>query len=359
MQKFLNYFISKKKIFISISVVSLILFTINFLSFSSTNSKDINIKNHAKTEHPGHKEDFLMEHIKDSHLWHFATIGHTHITIPLPIIIFSKIKGLQIFLSSKFFDKNHKRKFYKNYSLDKKGKIISADKDEKIYDLSITKNIFSMIISMVLMLFIFLKAAMLYKTKIDYVPRGFWMLVEILVNFVKEEIAIPNIGKEHYLKFMPFLLTIFFFIWINNLMGLLPGSANVTGNISITFALAFFTFIITNINGNKEYWKHIFYTPGIPKWLLPIMIPVEVIGMFTKPFSLMIRLFANITAGHIILLSIINIVFIFKNPLAGFVSVPFGVFMFLIKLLVAFLQSYVFTLMSSIYFGSAVAEEAH
>ncbi len=330
-----------KKIFLSICIF-----------FSLQNTLWANNNNGIKKE----KEDFVMTHISDSHEWHFATIGHKHISIPLPVILYKKGKGFDIFISSKFKDNHHKKKSYNGYILDSNNKIISTNQSDKIYDFSITKNIASMFISMLLLLIIFMISASKYKKNTNISPKGFWMLLEIFIFFVRDEIAIPNIGRKHHKKFMPYLLTIFFFIWLNNLMGLLPGSANVTGSISITLSLAVLTFIITNINGNKNYWKHVFATPGVPKWLLPIMIPVEIIGLFTKPFSLMIRLFANITAGHIILLSIINIIFIFKSSFAGFVSVPFGAFMFLLKLLVAFLQAYVFTLMSAIYFGNAVDE---
>jgi F-type H+-transporting ATPase subunit a len=197
-------------------------------------------------------------------------------------------------------------------------------------------------------------AAKRYKQNIYTVPRGFWGFLELIIGFVKNEIAIPNIGTKMHLHFMPYLLTIFFFIWINKLMGILPGSANVTGNISVTLVLASFTFIMTAIYGNKDYWGHVFNPPGIPKWLLPIMVPIEILGLFIKPISLMIRLFANITAGHIILLSIIGLIFVFKTALAGIVTVPFGTFMFLLELMVAFLQAYIFTLLSAIYFGMAV-----
>ncbi|MCP3658824.1 MAG: F0F1 ATP synthase subunit A [Bacteroidetes bacterium] len=307
-------------------------------------------------DHKSENSNFLMDHIADSHEWHIATIGHKHISVPLPVILYKVGHGVDMFLSNKFINQEHKRIPCKGYILNYKGKIKSIDK-AKVYDLSLTKNIVSMLISVILMFIIFITASRKYKKRPKSAPKGFWMFIEMLIVFIKDEIAVPNIGKKQYTKFMPYLLTIFFFIWINNLMGLLPGSANVTGNIAVTLTLAAFTFIITNINGNKNYWAHIFKPSGIPFWLLPIMIPVEIIGLFTKPFSLMIRLFANITAGHIILLSIINIIFIFKSPAAGLVSVPFGAFMFMLKLLVAFLQAYVFTLMSAIYFGHAVDED--
>ncbi len=312
------------------------------------------------------KKDFVIEHILDAYEWHFATINEYRISIPLPVIIYRIGHGFDIFLSNKFHNKSthsdldkdiHKDIVgsYKGYFL-KNGKVTYKDSGTKIYDLSITKNVVAMLISFVLMCVIFILAARKYRYNFNIAPKGFWMFIELIIVFVRDEIAKPNIGLKKYKKFMPFLLTLFFFIWVNNLLGLLPGAANVTGNISITLTLALLTFLVTNISGKKEYWKHVFSTPGVPKWLLPIMVPIEIIGLFTKPFSLMIRLFANITAGHIILLSIINIIFIFKSCWLGFVSVPFGVFMFMLKLLVAFLQAYVFTLMSAIYFGNAVSE---
>jgi F-type H+-transporting ATPase subunit a len=181
--------------------------------------------------------------------------------------------------------------------------------------------------------------------------------------FVRDDIAISNLGEHRYEKFMPYLLTVFFFILINNLMGLIPFpppfGANVTGNIAVTLTLALFTFFITQINGSKTYWKHIYATPGVPVWLLPIMFPVELIGMFTKPFALMVRLFANITAGHIIVLSLVSLIFIFKSLAVAPVSILFVIFMDCLELLVAFLQAYVFTLLSALFIGLAVKEEHH
>jgi F-type H+-transporting ATPase subunit a len=299
-------------------------------------------------------DDFIMHHVKDAHEWHFATIGHTHITLPLPVIIYSPHKGLAIFSSSRFTDEHHQRVPYKGYLLNYNEKIIALDPSHVFYDLSLTKNITAMLVSVLALLVIFITAAQHYKRKPQEAPHGFWALIELLICFVKDEIAIPNIGKKNYIRFMPYLLSVFFFIWLNNLIGLLPGAANVTGNISVTLVLALFTFVITNLNGNKHYWGHLFNTPGVPRWLAPIMIPVELLSLFTKPFSLMIRLFANITAGHIILLSIIGLIFTLKSTWVGIISVPFGAFMFLLKLLVAFLQAYIFTLLSAIYLSAAV-----
>ena len=299
----------------------------------------------------------IMNHVKDAHAWHLATLRGTPVTIPLPIIICSPDRGIETFSSSRFFDTHHRSISYQGYRLDADEKIIAVDKDRVFYDLSITKNVAYMLINVLLLSIIVLAAARNYQHRPQAVPRGGWALLELLICFVRDEIAIPNIGPKKYEQFMPYLLSVFFFIWLNNLLGLLPGAANVTGNISITLVLALFTFVITNTKGSKHYWKHVFNTPGIPRWLAPIMVPVELLGLFTKPFSLMIRLFANITAGHVILISIISLIFILKNVLVGAISVPFGAFMLLLKLLVAFLQAYIFTLLSSIYFGAAV--ESH
>jgi F-type H+-transporting ATPase subunit a len=304
------------------------------------------------------KKDFIMHHISDSHEWHFATIGQTPITLALPIILVSKDRGLEVFLSSSLLDHQQQRITYNGYQLDDHDHIVDSDASRKFYDLSITKNIAFMWISVVILLMILLLAARRSRKHLYTPPKGFGAFLELMISFIKDDIAIPNIGQQHYMRFLPYLLSIFFFIWFNNLLGLLPGAANVTGNISITLVLAGFTFVITAINANKGYWGHLFNPPGVPKWLAPIMVPVEILGLFTKPFSLMIRLFANITAGHIILLSIISLIFIFKTAWAGLLSVPFGIFMFLLKLLVAFLQAYIFTLLSAIYFGMAV-EESH
>ena len=190
--------------------------------------------------------------------------------------------------------------------------------------------------------------------------------MELMIIFVRDDIARPAIGEKYYNRYLPFLLTVFFFIWLNNLLGLVPlfpGGANLTGNIAVPMVLAAMVFIITTISGKKTYWKHIFAMPGVPKPVLLILTPVEIIGMLLKPFVLMIRLFANITAGHIIILSFFSLIFIFGeiNPVAGYgasiMSVSFVIFMSFLELLVAFLQAYVFTLLAAIYFGSAVEEE--
>jgi len=312
----------------------------------------------------------IMHHIIDSHDWHlFDWRGHA-VSIPLPIILFHKGKGLTAFMSSQF---NHGHDTYLGYKLDH-GSIIFVDKlgikndkeSAKIWDFSITKNVASLFLSIFILLFFFLKTRRRYLQKPHEAPRGIDGFLEIMILFVRDDIAKPAIGEKYYNRYMPFLLTVFFFIWLNNLLGLIPifpGGANLTGNIAVPMVMAAMVFIITTLSGKKTYWQHIFAMPGVPKPVLLILTPVEIMGAFLKPFVLMIRLFANITAGHIIILSFFSLIFIFGeiNPVAGYgasiLSVGFVIFMTLLELLVAFLQAYVFTLLSAIYFGAAVEEE--
>lgn len=330
---------------------------------------------------------FIFDHIADAHDWHIISIGEKHISIPLPVILYSKEKGLVAFWSSKF---HHGHAEYKGFHLggegetilktnkegenkviEVKGKIVEtlANGTEVLpFDISITKNIAALFFSIFIILLLFLKIANAYKQNPIAPPRGIQSLFEPIILFVRDELAKPAIGKR-YEYFMPYLLTVFFFIWINNLLGLIPifpGGANVTGNIAVTLVLAFFTFLITNIKGNKNYWKHIINTPGVPLFLkippLPIMPIIETLGIFIKPFVLMVRLFANITAGHIIVLGFLTLIFLFGeiNQYIGYsvsvVSVFFIMFMTLLELLVAFIQAYVFTFLSALYIGMAVEE---
>ena len=250
---------------------------------------------------------------------------------------------------------------------DLKGKIVNVKPDGSIdeknlpLDFSITKAVVGMFFSVLIGLWIFVSLGRSYKkTGISY-PKGIQSFLEPVVLFVRDDIAIPIIGEKKHEKYMPYLLTAFFFILLNNIMGLIPFpppfGANVTGNIAVTFVLALCTFLITQFSGNRHYWKDIFAAPGVPFWLLPIMIPVEIIGMFSKPFALMIRLFANITAGHIIVLSLVCLIFLFKSLAVAPVSILFVIFMDCLELLVAFLQAYVFTLLSTLFIGLAVKEE--
>ena len=326
-------------------------------------------------ENTGHDEEFdastfIMEHIADSHEWHILTKKNGEsVAIYLPVILYSKEKGFDIF-SSRKLSHGH---VYNGYRLEEegelKGRIVSVseagepDEASLPLDLSVTKTVVGLMGAALIGLILFISLARSYKkTGISH-PRGIQGFLEPIILFVRDDIAISNLGEHKYEKYMPYLLTVFFFILINNLMGLVPFpppfGANVTGNIAVTFVLAFFTFLIVQFSGNKNYWKHIFATPGVPFWLLPVMILVELIGIISKPFALMIRLFANITAGHIIVLSLVCLIFIFKSVLVSPASILFVIFMDCLELLVAFLQAYVFTLLSALFISLAIVEEHH
>lgn len=322
--------------------------------------------------------EMIIEHIIDSHEWHILTWKGHHVSIPLPVILLDEGK-LVVFSSAHF---HHGEEAYQGYKLEEegknKGKIVKVNEDGTVneeaklpLDFSITKAVLSLFIGAILLLVIFLTAARRYSANPNRAPKGIQSAVEPLIIFVRDDVAIPAIGKKKYKKYMPYLLTIFFFIFLNNLMGLIPffpGGVNLTGNLAVTMVMAISTFLITTFSGNRSYWIHIVNTPGVPWWLkipVPLMPVVELIGLITKPFVLMVRLFANITAGHIILLGFMSLIFIFgsMSPWIGVavspVSILFGVFMSLLELLVAFIQAYVFTLLSAIYFGMAVEEHHH
>ena len=342
---------------------------------------EVQTTNHEAENHEesGHEKftpgSFILNHIGDSYDWHIMTIGETHVTIPLPIVVYSNTSGLNVFMSSNFHHGHAEYKGFKiSTSAENKGKVVevSADGTEvKPLDLSITKNVMSLFISIFILCWLFISVAKAYTKREGKAPKGLQNVFEVLILFIRDDIAKASIGKKKYEKYMPFLLTIFFFIFINNLMGLVPifpGGANLTGNIAVTMVLAVFTFLITTFSGNKAYWIHIINAPGVPWWLkfpVPLMPIVEIIGVFTKPFVLMVRLFANITAGHIIALGFFSLIFIFGNINVGagygisVLSVAFTIFMSILELLVAFIQAYVFTLLSALYFGMATEEHEH
>jgi len=303
--------------------------------------------------------DMITHHIADDYTWHFADGA----VLYLPVILVDNGK-VNVFSSSNFYNEHHELVPYNGYVMEH-GHIYRANaagepSEDKagLMDFSITKNVASMFISVALLFFVFFSIAGSYKKNAGKAPRGMQSFFEPIIIFIRDEIAKANIGPK-YERYMPYLLTIFFFIWFNNLLGLMPGGANLTGNIAVTLVLATMTLLITVFSGNKSYWGHIFATPGVPKWLAPIMIPVELIGIFTKPFSLMVRLFANITAGHIIILSLFSLIFIFQSIAVGPLSVAFATFMNFLELFVALLQAYIFTLLSAMYFGGAVEEHDH
>lgn len=314
--------------------------------------------------------EMIIEHISDSYEWHIITIGETHISIPLPVIFYDEGEW-HFFMSSAFHHVDNHNGYFVSHNDFNTGKLVRLDVNGEeirpVLDISITKNVLAIFMSMFFMIFVFITVANSYKKRKGKAPKGIQSFVEPIIIFIRDDIAKASIGDK-YEKYLPFLLTVFFFILINNLLGLIPffpGGANVTGNIGVTGVLAMFTFIITSFSGNKAYWMHLVNAPGVPWWLkipIPLMPIVEIMGVFTKPFVLMIRLFANITAGHIIILGFISLIFIFGNISEGLgygvsiISVGFSIFMGILELLVAFIQAYVFTLLSALYFGMATEE---
>jgi F-type H+-transporting ATPase subunit a len=299
---------------------------------------------------PFNASEVILHHVKDDHQWHIAD----WLVVPLPIIVYSEEKGLDVFSSSRFYDEHHNEIEYNGYKLEH-NHITLAESGKSVFDLSITKNVLMLLITAGLMLWVFLSVAKGAKSNKGKAPNGVQSFFEPIIIFVRDEIVKPNIG-HHYEKFLPYMLTLFFFILFGNLLGLLPGAGNLTGNIAVTMTLAVLTFLITTFSGKKTYWGHVFWTPGVPHWLRIVILPVEVVGLFTKPFSLMIRLFVAITAGHIVILGIICLTFIFGSIAVGIGASLISLFINLIELLVAAIQAYVFTMFSSLYIGMAVQE---
>jgi F-type H+-transporting ATPase subunit a len=328
---------------------------------------------HASKETSGFDAGkFVIEHVTDAYEWHITTLGKTHISIPLPVLLYSKTSGFHAFMSSRF---HHGHESYLGFSIasegKSEGKIIETNETGEIsrpYDFSVTKTVAGAIIAALILLLSLIIAARTAKASISKAPSGLLNLFEPLIVFVRDEVAIPAIGLKKHEKYLPLLLTLFFFILLNNLLGLIPifpFGANVTGNIAVTMVLALFTFFVTTFSGNKHYWKEVF-NPEVPWWMkfpIPLMPFVEFLGLITKPFVLMVRLFANMLAGHLIVTVFVCLIFIFSNlwgAVAGYifspVSVLFAVFILLLDVLVSFIQAYVFTLLSALYFGMATAE---
>ena len=310
--------------------------------------------------------EVIFGHVMDAHEFHFfswkGADGHDHhATIPLPVILYSPTRGVSTFMSSAF---EHGHKEVAGYKLEG-NHIVPVDASEKVYDFSLTRNVVQMFIALALLLILMLGVAKRYKEGqgVTRAPKGFQNAVEPVITFVRDEVAKPNIGHK-YQKFMPFLLTVFFFILINNIFGLIPGSANVTGNIAFTAVLGVITFFVINFNGNKHYWGHI-VNPPVPFGIKFIMVPVEILSIFTKAFALIIRLFANMLAGHIIIICLISLIFIFSSisTVAGVgfspISVAFAAFIYVIEVLVAFIQAFIFTNLAAVFIGQAVEEGHH
>lgn len=314
----------------------------------------------------------IFEHVKDSYEWHIATIGGTHVSIPLPMIVYSERTGWEVFSSAVFHEQDEYKGFHISGTGDYEGKLVEYDAmgNEKrpLFDISITKTVLSVFLNSILLVVIVLCTARWYRKRKpgDAAPGGFVGVMEMLITMVVDDLIKPNIGKN-YRRYTPYLLTAFFFIFLSNLMGLVPifpGGANVTGNIAVTFVLAFCTFVAVNVFGNREYYKEVFW-PDVPTWLklpLPLMPIIELFGVFVKPFALTIRLFANILAGHAVLLAFVSLIFITMavNEYIGsamtVVSVMFTVFMNFLELLVAFIQAFVFTMLSAVFIGLSQPE---
>ena len=339
-------------------------------------TSSVTAQNYTVEDKPDEKDikteikEYIAHHLLDSYdftlfSWTTDEGEHKYFGAPLPVILWDN--GLKIFSSSKFnhgetvaeVDGNYYKLYHsKIYKTDAEGTINYDEEhhatNDKPLDFSITKNVVFIIFVALLMLFMFTRMAKSYKGNL--MPKGMGRLLEPLVLFIRDDIAIPNIGEKKYKKYMSYLLTVFFFVWIINLLGLTPLGVNVTNNIAVTFALALITYLLTTFTANKNYWKHIFWMPGVPWPMKIILAPIELLGTFIKPFSLMIRLYANITAGHIVLMSIIGLMFIFKSWIGSPLSFGLAFALALLELLVAALQAYIFTMLSALYFGMAVEE---
>lgn len=331
------------------------------------NAEDINITQEQDVD----AKEIVLGHIGDSYGWHITTWGNTHVTIPLPVILRSAQTGWHLFLSSCLEHNDVYQGFYIAKEGEYSGKIVERDamgKEVRPLDISITKTAFSLLFNSLLLIVIILGVSRWYRNKTpkSTAPKGFVGLMEMFIMMIYEDVIKSCVGKD-YKRFAPYLLTVFFFIFINNIMGLIPifpGGANVTGNIAITLVLAVCTFLVVNIFGSREYWKEVLW-PEVPLWLkipVPLMPVIELFGIFTKPFALMIRLFANIMAGHSVILALTSIIFITVSMGPGIngsmtaVSIFFCIIMNILELLVAFIQAYVFTMLSAVFIGLARVE---
>ena len=352
-----------------------VLFLIPFFGFVNAQEH----KDEASKEDDFNVTEMILHHVGDSHNFHILDWNGHPVSVPLPIILWTE-NGLVTFMSSEFHhdelgkvvvtkeDQNftlfHGKIYYANETINDQGSFVTLDADHptnsRVLDFSITKNVFSMFLSMIVLILIFFAAAKSYKKSDNNIPTGIGKFMEPIIVFIRDEVAIPNIGEHKYKKYMPFLLTIFFFIWLNNIFGLIPFfpfSSNLSGNISFTFTLAFITFLITTLISKKNYWKHMLWMPGVPVYMKLFLAPIELVGMFVKPIALMIRLFANITAGHVIVLSLISLIFIMQTIWVSPASVLFTVFISVIEVLVVAIQAYIFTMLSALYFGQAIEDE--
>jgi F-type H+-transporting ATPase subunit a len=364
---------SSFKNFFSALVVCLPLLGFSNEPADSTHVADAHSTHAEPTDTKSKIKAFIGHHVLDSHDFTLFSDEKTgkHIGFPLPVILFDE--GLHVFSSAKFHHGESvvesNGKYYalnhhdgKIYRTDATGTINEGPKgfpsNIRPLDFSITKTVVAILLASILMFFLFRGLAKSYA-KTGGIATGAGRIFEPIVVYIRDEIAIPNIGHKHYRRYMSFLLTVFFFVLFLNLIGLTPLGINATGNLTITFALAIITFLITNFTANRNYWGHIFWMPGVPKIMRIVLAPIELLGVIIKPFSLMIRLYANIFAGHIVLMSIIGLMFIFKSWIGSTLSFGLSFVLSILEILVAFLQAYIFTMLSALYFGSAVEEHHH
>lgn len=321
------------------------------------------------------RKEYVKHHLLDSHDFTLFSYGEgehqTHVGFPLPVILWDN--GLHVFSSSKFHHgeavaesngnyykiNHHNGKIYKTdaegtFSEDERGHVTNAQP----IDFSITKNVFMILLVGLLMFLLFAGLGKSYK-KNGSIAKGAGRFFEPIILYIRDDIAIPNIGEKHYKKYMSFLLTIFFFIWFLNMFGLTPLGVNITGNIAVTASLAILTYIITTFTAKKDYWKHIFWMPGVPVPMKFILAPIELLGTIIKPFSLTIRLYANMLAGHVVLMTLISLMYKFNSPIGSPLSFMLAFVLSLLEVLVALLQAYIFTMLAALYFGSAVEEHHH
>lgn len=352
------------------------LLALSFTLFSVSGSLWANTHENPENEKKGlNVSELIFSHVGDAHSWHLFNVGEKHITIPLPIILYSPEKGLSIFSSSHFghFHDHEadgkiigKSDSYEGYYIERgiKEKVIAED-GSKVYDLSITKNILCMFLSIALLLLLMTGVGKkARKTGATTAPNGFQNALEPVIIFIRDEVAKPNLGNK-YMRFMPLLLTLFFFIWINSLLGLLPFGFNFTGNIAVTLCLSVVSFIVMIFMGNRHFWGHLFNPPGVPFGIKLLLVPIEIISLFIKPVALTIRLFANMLAGHIVILSVVLMTFIFAEMslFAGWgfslVSLLFAVFMFCLELLVGAIQAFIFANLTAVFIGQSIEEPHH
>ncbi len=344
-----------RKPFKNLAVI-LLFITAPVLIANASNSEE-------STEEEFSPSEMILHHIQDTHEFHIGG----KLAMPLPIILWTE-HGLDVFMSGGFYhgdgiittDKG-------SYVLEHEHIYYAGEHGEdghaaKPLDFSITRNVFSLLLSFTLIAWVFISIANSYKKRGTAAPKGMQSFFEPIIIYVRDEIVKPNVGEKKYATYLPYLLTLFFFIWINNMIGLVPffpGGSNLSGNIAFTFTLSILTFLIVQFSANKAYWKHIFWMPGVPVPVRFILAPIELLGTVSKAFALMIRLFANITGGHIVVLSLASMVFLFKSYVVGGVVTPFILFIMVLELMVAAIQAYVFTLLTSLFIGMAVAEDDH